>query len=117
MNENGRSWIRRDWKCSGTSKPPTSTCFFSRKSVEILERQKRLLDQALKLTESHYAVGSGAQSDIFKAQIEISRMDEMIIPMREMAEGSGGADQSAARLRSGASAGDAGGQRNGGVDA
>jgi outer membrane protein, heavy metal efflux system len=60
--------------------------FFSRKSIEILERQKRLLDQALKLTESRYAVGSGVQSDIFKAQIEISRMDEMIIPMREMAK-------------------------------
>jgi outer membrane protein, heavy metal efflux system len=58
--------------------------FYSRKSAEILEQQKRLISQALKLAESQYAVGTGTQSDIFKAQIEISRMDEMIIPMREM---------------------------------
>jgi len=60
--------------------------FYSRKSVEILEQQKRLLNQALKLAESQYSVGNGTQSDIFKAQIEISRMEEMIIPMREMAK-------------------------------
>ncbi len=54
------------------------------KSVEILLKQKALLEKALSLTETKYAVGSGVQSDIFKAQVEISRMDEMITPMRQM---------------------------------
>lgn len=58
--------------------------FSLHKSVEILLRQKALLEKALSLTETKYAVGSGVQSDIFKAKVEISRMDEMITPMRQM---------------------------------
>jgi len=54
------------------------------RSVEILEKQKDLLQKALALSETRYSVGSGLQNDIFKAELEISRMDEMIIPMSEM---------------------------------
>jgi cobalt-zinc-cadmium efflux system outer membrane protein len=54
------------------------------KSVEILLRQRALLEKALSLTETKYAVGNGVQSDIFKAQVEISRIDEMIMPMKQM---------------------------------
>lgn len=54
------------------------------KSVAILQEQKALLQKALDLTETKYAVGSGIQSDVLKANVEISRMDEMITPMAEM---------------------------------
>jgi len=54
------------------------------KSVAILQEQKALLQKALELTETKYAVGSGVQSEVLKAQVEISRMDEMITPMAEM---------------------------------
>ncbi len=59
--------------------------FFVSKSIEVYHRQKDLLIRALKLSEEKYAVGAGVQSDILKAMTEISKMDEMIIPMREMA--------------------------------
>jgi cobalt-zinc-cadmium efflux system outer membrane protein len=59
--------------------------FFTRRALTIYSRQKELLLQARKLSEEKYAVGGGAQSDILKAMTAISRMDEMIIPMREMA--------------------------------
>jgi outer membrane protein TolC len=59
--------------------------FFVRRALAIYSRQKELLLQARKLSEEKYAVGGGAQSDILKAMTAISRMDEMIIPMREMA--------------------------------
>jgi cobalt-zinc-cadmium efflux system outer membrane protein len=59
--------------------------FYVRRALAIYSRQKELLLQARKLSEEKYAVGGGAQSDILKAMTAISRMDEMIIPMREMA--------------------------------
>jgi outer membrane protein TolC len=59
--------------------------FFVRQALAIYSRQKELLLQARKLSEGKYAVGSGAQSDILKAMTAISKMDEMIIPMKEMA--------------------------------
>jgi cobalt-zinc-cadmium efflux system outer membrane protein len=60
--------------------------FFVRQALAIYSRQKELLLQARKLSEEKYAVGSGTQSDILKALTAISKMDEMIIPMREMAQ-------------------------------
>jgi cobalt-zinc-cadmium efflux system outer membrane protein len=54
------------------------------KSIAILREQKALLEKALELTETKYAVGSGVQSDVLKAKVEISRMDELIMPMAEM---------------------------------
>ncbi|MGA2533544.1 MAG: TolC family protein [Candidatus Aminicenantales bacterium] len=54
------------------------------KSIAILREQKALLEKAQELTETKYAVGSGVQSDVLKAKVEISRMDEMITPMAEM---------------------------------
>ena len=56
------------------------------KSIAILREQKAFLQRALELTETKYSVGDGVQSDVLKAQVEISRMDEMITPMAEMIE-------------------------------
>lgn len=54
------------------------------KSLIILGEQKALLQKAAELTETKYAVGNGVLSDVLKARVEISRMDEMITPMAEM---------------------------------
>ena len=54
------------------------------KSIAILQEQKALMQKALELTETMYSVGSGVQSDVLKAHVEVSRMDEMITPMAEM---------------------------------
>lgn len=54
------------------------------KSIAILREQKALLEKALELTETKYSVGNGVQSDVLKAKVEISKMDEMITPMTEM---------------------------------
>ncbi len=58
--------------------------FYLHKAVYIYQKQKELVEKALALTETRYSVGRGTQADIFKAQLEISRMDEMIIPMSQM---------------------------------
>ncbi len=58
--------------------------FAMKKSIGILREQKAELEKAAELTETKYAVGNGVQSDVLKAKVEISRMDEMLTPMAEM---------------------------------
>ena len=53
------------------------------RSVAILGEQKAFLQKALELTETKYAVGNGAQSDVMKAMVEIAKMDEMITAMAD----------------------------------
>jgi cobalt-zinc-cadmium efflux system outer membrane protein len=48
-------------------------------SARIVESNRHLLGQFLKIAEGRYAVGQGSQSDVFKAQTQLSRMaDELI---------------------------------------
>lgn len=59
--------------------------FFYKKSIALLEKKKGLLEKALRLAETKYAVGRGAQPDIFKGRVEISMIEEMIVSMSGMA--------------------------------
>jgi outer membrane protein TolC len=61
--------------------------FFSHRSLELLEKKKSILENALRAAEAKYSVGKGIQSDIFKAQVEISSVQEMILSMEGMAAG------------------------------
>ena len=56
------------------------------KTLDILLQQKTLLEKALSLSQTKYSVGQGIQSDVLKAGVEVSRMDEMIEPMKRMIE-------------------------------
>lgn len=48
-------------------------------SARLVEKNKQVLDQFLKISESRYAVGQGNQADVLKAQTQLSRMaDELI---------------------------------------
>jgi cobalt-zinc-cadmium efflux system outer membrane protein len=58
--------------------------FYYRKSAELLAQKKGILTNALQTAESKYAVGSAAQSDIFKAQVEISGIEDMLLAMTGM---------------------------------
>jgi cobalt-zinc-cadmium efflux system outer membrane protein len=58
--------------------------YYYRKSQDILRHKKEILENALKTAESKYSVGSAPQSDIFKAQVEISGIEEMLLTMAGM---------------------------------
>jgi outer membrane protein TolC len=58
--------------------------YYYRKSQDILTKKKEILENALKTAESKYSVGSAPQSDIFKAQVEISGIEEMLLTMAGM---------------------------------
>lgn len=55
-------------------------------SMRIVQDNRRVLEQFLKTAEARYAVGQGAQSDVLKAQTQLSRMiDEQLRLERELA--------------------------------
>lgn len=57
---------------------------FVAESARLVEKNKQVLDQFLKISESRYAVGQGNQADVLKAQTQLSRMaDELIKLGRE----------------------------------
>lgn len=57
--------------------------YFTDKSLEILDKNITIIDVFITLAETKYAVGQGAQQDIFKAQVDRSRMLEMGITLRQ----------------------------------
>jgi len=61
-----------------------SRLYYYQRSVELLQQKKEILEKALKLAEVKYSVGLGAQPDIFKAQVEISAIEEMLLNMGQM---------------------------------
>ena len=53
-------------------------------SARLVEKNKQVLEQFLKISESRYAVGQGNQADVLKAQTQLLRMaDELIKLGRE----------------------------------
>ena len=62
--------------------------FYYEKALALLERKRGILENALKLAEVKYSLGKGSQSDIFKAQVEISGIQEMKLSMDQMLQAS-----------------------------
>jgi cobalt-zinc-cadmium efflux system outer membrane protein len=61
--------------------------FFSlmenREVTRLTEKNKALLGELLEVANSRYAVGKAPQQDLFKAQVEISRMEKTLIALRK----------------------------------
>ena len=57
--------------------------YFTNKALEITKRNKGLLEAFLRIAETKYSVGRGVQQDILKAQVELSKLLERIISLRE----------------------------------
>jgi cobalt-zinc-cadmium efflux system outer membrane protein len=58
--------------------------YLATKTIEIVEKNKLLLSQFAEISESRYKVGQGAQQDVLKAQVEISKLvDRMTVLRRE----------------------------------
>jgi outer membrane protein TolC len=57
---------------------------FVAESARLVEKNKQVLEQFLKISESRYSVGQGNQADVLKAQTQLSKMtDELIKLARE----------------------------------
>ena len=56
---------------------------FMDKSIDITEENRNLLREFLKIAETKYAVGKGIQQDVLKAQVELSKMTDRLIILRQ----------------------------------
>lgn len=63
--------------------------YFLDRALEVTARNERLLADFASLTSSKYGVGTGAQPDVLKAQVERSRLTDQIIALREERAGLG----------------------------
>lgn len=56
------------------------------KSMEIVEKERTLLEQFEKIASARYSVGKGTQQDVLDAQVEVSRMEERLAILRQRKE-------------------------------
>lgn len=59
---------------------------FVHKAIEVVERNKALLMQFEKTAKSRYAVGQAAQQDVFRAQLELSRVLDRLAVLDQQKE-------------------------------
>ncbi|MBI3357229.1 MAG: TolC family protein [Nitrospirae bacterium] len=59
---------------------------FVHKSIEIVEKNKALLMQFEKTAKARYSVGQAAQQDVFRAQVEISRVLDRLAVLDQQKE-------------------------------
>jgi outer membrane protein TolC len=57
--------------------------FFIEKSIEVTEKDKTILENCLKIARTRYSVGKGIQQDVLKAEVELSRMIEKLVVLRQ----------------------------------
>ncbi len=57
--------------------------FYYTKAMEITEKDKDLLQKLESIAEALYKVGKGMQQDVFKAQVEVSRVDQKLILLQQ----------------------------------
>jgi len=60
--------------------------FYYTKAIEITEKDKDLLRKLASISEELYKVGKGMQADVFRAQVEVSRIDQKLIILRQQEE-------------------------------
>ena len=57
--------------------------YMTDRALEIVARNIRIMDDFITLAQTKYSVGQGVQQDIFRAQVERSKMLEMQITLRQ----------------------------------
>ena len=53
------------------------------KSTEITEKNKMLLEEIVRITDAKYSSGSGLQSDVLRAQVELAKMKNELIMLEQ----------------------------------
>lgn len=56
---------------------------YSVKAIEVVTKNKKLLEQFTKIAEARYAVGRGLQQDVLKAQVEISKLIDQLTVLEQ----------------------------------
>ena len=51
------------------------------RSIELVQKNKLLVEQLLRIAEGRYTVGQGSQADVLKAQTQLAKMEEELVRM------------------------------------
>ncbi len=62
-------------------KPAYFELAFVAESARLIDKNRRVLEQFLGISESRYSVGQGNQADVFKAQTQLSKMNDELIKL------------------------------------
>jgi outer membrane protein TolC len=57
--------------------------FYYTKAIEITKKDKDLLQKLASIAQELYKVGKGMQQDVFRAQVQVSRIDQKLIVLRQ----------------------------------
>lgn len=57
--------------------------FYDTRAIEITQKNKDLLQKLESIAEARYRVGKGIQQDVLRAQIEVARIDQRLIVLRQ----------------------------------
>lgn len=60
--------------------------FLIDKSIEITLKNRELIRQFTRITETKYTVGKGLQQDVIKSQVELSKMEDKILTLQQKRE-------------------------------
>lgn len=60
--------------------------FYIDKAIGTTEKNTRLIEEFVRIAETKYSVGKGLQQDVLKAQVELSKMEDKIINLRQRRE-------------------------------
>lgn len=61
--------------------------YFIDRAIEVTVRNERLLTDFAQVTAARYGVGTAAQPDVLKAQVERTRLDDQLVALREQRAG------------------------------
>jgi len=56
---------------------------FQRQAIELTERNLKIIDDFIKLTETRYEVGKGLQQNVLKAQLQRSKQMDMLLGLQQ----------------------------------
>lgn len=59
------------------------TYFYDTKAIQITEKDKDLLIKLQNIATAQYRVGKGIQQDVLRAQVEVARIDQKLIMLRQ----------------------------------
>ncbi|HAT1844407.1 TPA: TolC family protein [Legionella pneumophila] len=62
------------------------TLYYYIQAAHIIHENQLLYRHLLKVTESQYSVGKGSQSDVLQVQVELSRLDDQVIQIKQQIE-------------------------------
>ncbi|HED10106.1 MAG TPA: TolC family protein, partial [Caldithrix abyssi] len=85
-NVSQANWEELRWQLIRNIKVTYYKLYFVDEAIRTTEKNRKLLTEFVAIAEQKYAVGRGLQQDVLKAQVELSKMEDKLIDLRQKRE-------------------------------